>query len=80
MEPVRKDILHLKAAAAKHGVAGAGNGMIMNAAPPGVVALFQPNQHYKDDDAYLEALARALHHEYHAIVDAGITSSLSGAH
>ena len=36
------------------------------------VALFQPNPHYADDDAYLEALARALRHEYHAIVDAGL--------
>ena len=46
--------------------------MFMNAASPGVVALFQPNQHYPDDDAYLEALAHALRHEYHAIVDAGL--------
>ena len=37
-----------------------------------MVALFQPNQHYADDDAYLEALALALRHEYHAIVDAGL--------
>jgi 5-methyltetrahydropteroyltriglutamate--homocysteine methyltransferase len=33
---------------------------------------FQPNQHYANDDAYLEALAHALRHEYHAIVDAGL--------
>ena len=76
MEPLRKDIAHLQAAAAKHGVSGSGKGLFMNAASPGVVALFQPNQHYKDDDAYLEALARALRHEYHAIVDAGITLQL----
>jgi 5-methyltetrahydropteroyltriglutamate--homocysteine methyltransferase len=37
-----------------------------------VVALFQPNQHYANDDVYLEALAHALRHEYHAIVDAGL--------
>ena len=76
MEPLRKDIAHLQAAATKHGVSGSGKGLFMNAASPGVVALFQPNQHYKDDDAYLEALARALRHEYHAIVDAGITLQL----
>ena len=76
MEPLRKDIAHLQAAAAKHGVSGSGKGLFMNAASPGVVALFQPNQHYKDDDAYLEALAHALRHEYHAIVDAGITLQL----
>jgi 5-methyltetrahydropteroyltriglutamate--homocysteine methyltransferase len=69
LEPLMKDIAHLKAAAQRHG-AGA---MFMNAASPGVVALFQPNQHYRDDDAYLEALAHALRHEYHAIVDAGLT-------
>ena len=68
LEPLHKDIAHLKAAAARHGAAQ----MFMNAASPGVVALFQPNQHYATDDAYLEALAHALRHEYHAIVDAGL--------
>jgi 5-methyltetrahydropteroyltriglutamate--homocysteine methyltransferase len=68
LAPLHKDIAHLKAAAAKHGA----QQMFMNAASPGVVALFQPNQHYADDDAYLEALAHALRHEYHAIVDAGL--------
>ncbi len=68
LEPLNKDIAHLKAAAARHGAAQ----MFMNAASPGVVALFQPNQHYASDDAYLEALAHALRHEYHAIVDAGL--------
>ena len=43
-----------------------------NSTSPGVVALFQPNQHHSDDDIYLEALALALRHEYHAIVDAGL--------
>jgi 5-methyltetrahydropteroyltriglutamate--homocysteine methyltransferase len=68
LEPLQKDIKHLKAAAAKHGA----KQLFMNAASPGVVALFQPNQHYADDDAYLEALAHALRHEYHAIIDAGL--------
>jgi 5-methyltetrahydropteroyltriglutamate--homocysteine methyltransferase len=68
LEPLQKDIKHLRAAAAKHGA----KQMFMNAASPGVVALFQPNQHYADDDVYLEALAHALRHEYHAIVDAGL--------
>ncbi|MEM7740743.1 MAG: cobalamin-independent methionine synthase II family protein [Pseudomonadota bacterium] len=43
----------------------------MNAASPGVIALFQPNDYYKDDDAYLEALAEAMRPEYEAIVHAG---------
>ena len=68
LAPLHKDIAHLKAAAARHGAAQ----MFMNAASPGVVALFQPNQHYASDDDYLEALARALRHEYQAIVDAGL--------
>ena len=68
LEPLHKDIAHLKAAAVRHGAAQ----MFMNSASPGVVALFQPNQHYASDDAYLEALAHALRHEYHAIVDAGL--------
>ncbi len=69
MAPLHKDIANLQAAAARHGAGQA----FMNAASPGVVALFQPNQHYADDDAYLQALAHALRHEYHAIVDAGLT-------
>ena len=72
MLPLQQDIAHVKAAAARHGA----QQVFMNAASPGVVALFQPNQHYADDDAYLEALAGALRHEYHAIVDAGLTLQL----
>ncbi len=72
MLPLQADIAHVKAAAARHGASQ----VFMNAASPGVVALFQPNQHYADDDAYLEALAQALRHEYHAIVDAGLILQL----
>jgi 5-methyltetrahydropteroyltriglutamate--homocysteine methyltransferase len=43
----------------------------MNAASPGVVALFQPNDFYPSLDEYLEALAEALRTEYEAIVAAG---------
>ena len=72
MLPLQQDIAHVKAAAARHGA----QQVFMNAASPGVVALFQPNQHYRDDDAYLAALAEALRHEYHAIVDAGLILQL----
>ncbi len=71
-EPLRKDIAHVKAAGARHGA----RQIFMNAASPGVVSLFQPNQHYANDDDYLEALANALRHEYHAIVDAGLILQL----
>jgi 5-methyltetrahydropteroyltriglutamate--homocysteine methyltransferase len=43
----------------------------MNAASPGVIALFQPNDYYPSDEAYLDALAEAMRVEYEAIVAAG---------
>jgi len=43
----------------------------MNAASPGVLALFQPNDYYQSQDAYLEALGNAMQAEYEAIVGAG---------
>ena len=43
----------------------------MNAASPGVLALFQPNDWYPTQDAYLEALGEAMRAEYEAIVGAG---------
>ncbi|MFZ2508768.1 MAG: cobalamin-independent methionine synthase II family protein [Steroidobacteraceae bacterium] len=43
----------------------------MNAASPGVIALFQPNDFYPTQDAYLEAIADAMRVEYEAIVGAG---------
>ncbi len=60
-------------------IARAANGEpagFMNAASPGVIALFQPNDFYPDDDAYLEALAEAMRPEYEAIVDAGLILQL----
>ncbi len=44
----------------------------MNAASPGVIALFQPNDYYHTQDEYLAALAEALRSEYEAIVAAGV--------
>ena len=44
----------------------------MNAASPGVIALFQPNDYYPNQDAYLDALAEAMRFEYEGIVEAGI--------
>jgi 5-methyltetrahydropteroyltriglutamate--homocysteine methyltransferase len=43
----------------------------LNAASPGVIALYLPNAYYETPDAYLFALAEAMHEEYRAIVDAG---------
>ena len=51
--------------------AGAAEGF-MNAASPGVIAVFQENDFYPDMDAYLGALADAMKPEYEAIVQAGL--------
>jgi 5-methyltetrahydropteroyltriglutamate--homocysteine methyltransferase len=67
-QPLTTDIENLNTAAA-----GAHpTGVFMNAASPGVIALFQPNDYYRTQDEYLEALAAALQSEYEAIVRAGI--------
>jgi 5-methyltetrahydropteroyltriglutamate--homocysteine methyltransferase len=72
MQPVADDLANLKAATDKYKPAGA----FMNAASPGVIALFQPNKHYATHEAYLEALADAMSHEYKAITDAGVVLQL----
>jgi 5-methyltetrahydropteroyltriglutamate--homocysteine methyltransferase len=46
-------------------------GAFMNAASPGVVTVFQKNEYYPGEDAYIEAVAAALRPEYEAIVAAG---------
>jgi 5-methyltetrahydropteroyltriglutamate--homocysteine methyltransferase len=68
LRPVQIDIANLNQAVAVAKPLGA----FMNAASPGVIALFQPNDFYPTQDAYLEALSDALAVEYEAIVGAGI--------
>jgi 5-methyltetrahydropteroyltriglutamate--homocysteine methyltransferase len=65
--PLKGDISRFDEALARHKPAGA----FMNAASPGVIALFHPNDHYACQDEYLEALAEAMRPEYEAIVAAG---------
>jgi len=72
MGPVQEDISNLVSAIEKHSPTQS----FMNAASPGVIALFQPNKHYATHEEYLEALAAAMSHEYRAIVDAGIVLQL----
>jgi 5-methyltetrahydropteroyltriglutamate--homocysteine methyltransferase len=72
LAPLDDDLKHMAAALAKHGPAGG----FMNAASPGVIALFQPNEHYPTQDAYLEALGEAMRPEYEAIVAAGLILQL----
>jgi 5-methyltetrahydropteroyltriglutamate--homocysteine methyltransferase len=62
-----KDIANLRAALTTARPAEA----FMNAASPGVIALFQPNRYYPSHEAYLGALADVMREEYEAIVGAG---------
>ena len=72
MGPVEEDIANFRdALAGADAVEG-----FMNAASPGVIALFQPNKHYRDHQSYLEALAEAMRPEYEAITNAGLLLQL----
>ena len=72
LAPLHEDLLHFAAAIDRHQPVGG----FMNAASPGVIALFQPNEHYATQDEYLEALAEAMRPEYEAIVAAGLILQL----
>jgi 5-methyltetrahydropteroyltriglutamate--homocysteine methyltransferase len=48
----------------------------MSAASPGLVSLFFHNGHYPSHEAYLEAIAEAMRHEYEAVVGAGFVLQL----
>ena len=68
LAPLEEDLKNLQSARD----AAAPTEAFMNAASPGVVALFQPNDFYPSQDDYLTALAEALRVEYEAIANAGI--------
>ena len=68
LEPLHEDLRNLGAAIA----AGGPTEAFMNAASPGTIALFQPNDFYPTQDAYLEAVGEAMRAEYEAIVAAGL--------
>jgi 5-methyltetrahydropteroyltriglutamate--homocysteine methyltransferase len=46
-------------------------GGFMSAASPGVVSLFFRNDHYKDFESYIFAIADAMRHEYETVAKAG---------
>jgi 5-methyltetrahydropteroyltriglutamate--homocysteine methyltransferase len=46
-------------------------GGFMSAASPGVVSLFFRNDYYPSHEAYLEAIANAMRHEYETVAKAG---------
>jgi 5-methyltetrahydropteroyltriglutamate--homocysteine methyltransferase len=62
------DIANLKAACEAAGATRA----FMNSASPGVIAVFQPNEHYPTQEQYVQALAEAMRTEYETIVAAGL--------
>jgi 5-methyltetrahydropteroyltriglutamate--homocysteine methyltransferase len=66
-EQVLQDLRRLREAAAAAGPIEA----FVNAASPGVVATFLPNQYYPSHQAYIEAVAEGMRYEYEAIVSAG---------
>ena len=72
MQPLEEDLANFTAAVTKHSAAEG----FMNAASPGVIALFQPNKHYSSHEDYLQALGEAMRAEYEAIVAAGFILQL----
>ena len=67
-EAARTDVANLKSALAKVHAEES----FMSAASPGVIALFFRNDHYKDYETYLFAIADAMRHEYETVANAGI--------
>jgi len=72
LEPLKDDVEAFQAALSANGYAKG----FMNSATPGVIALFQPNEFYKSQDEYLEAVAEGMRVEYEGIVEAGFILQL----
>jgi 5-methyltetrahydropteroyltriglutamate--homocysteine methyltransferase len=66
-EALEQDLANMKQATAE----ARPTGSFLNAASPGVVASFLPNQHYASHEQYVTAIAQAMREEYEAIVAAG---------
>jgi 5-methyltetrahydropteroyltriglutamate--homocysteine methyltransferase len=65
---LHKDIANLTTSLTRQ---GAKQGF-MNAASPGVIALFLQNNYYSSPEKYLEVLAEVMREEYQAIVNSGL--------
>ena len=72
-KPVEDDVRRFSAAMRKEGQSVRG---FMNAASPGLVTAFQPNQFYPSHEAYLADLIEAMRPEYEAIIAAGFDLQL----
>ncbi|MGH1482312.1 MAG: cobalamin-independent methionine synthase II family protein [Geminicoccales bacterium] len=66
-QPLDDDIRRFRQAIDEHAPTGA----FMNAASPGVIAVFQPNRFFASHADYLDALGKAMREEYETIVEAG---------
>jgi 5-methyltetrahydropteroyltriglutamate--homocysteine methyltransferase len=69
---LQNDLARFRAAMIQHSALEG----FMNAASPGVVSAFQPNQHYPTHAAYVEAIGEAMQIEYEGIVKAGFLLQL----
>ncbi|HEU4659185.1 MAG TPA: cobalamin-independent methionine synthase II family protein [Pseudolabrys sp.] len=67
-DAARTDTDNLNAALTQVKAAGG----FMSAASPGVVSLFFRNEHYKDFETYIYAIADAMRHEYETVTRAGL--------
>ena len=65
--PLTADLRRFRAALDAAGITQG----FMNAASPGVIAVFQPDQYYGSPERYLGALADAMQDEYRSIIEAG---------
>ena len=73
LQPLHDDIRRFRGALDKH---GKGAAAFMNAASPGLITAFQPNQFYPSHEAYLADLVEAMRPEYEAIAEAGFQLQL----
>ena len=71
-----RDIANFKAAAKAAKTAG----LFMAAVAPASVAPDRTDEYYKNDEEYVFAVADALHEEYKAIIDAGLTLQVDDAY
>lgn len=71
LEPCHEDIARFTKAMAGKPAQG-----FMNAASPGLITAFQPNQYYPSHEAYLADLVTAMRPEYEAIAAAGFQLQL----
>jgi 5-methyltetrahydropteroyltriglutamate--homocysteine methyltransferase len=78
-QQVSRDIANLKAAVAKVQSKRPSLRAFLPVVAPASALPGAKIEHYKDEESYLFALADALHHEYKAIVDAGLYVQIDDA-